>query len=526
MANSLFETTYNPDVLTCLANLSNDEVFTPPTVVNDMLDMLPQEIFSDPKAKFLDPVCKSGVFLREIAKRLIKGLEDAIPNLQERLDHIFKEQLYGIAITELTSSLTRRSLYCSKWASGKYSVVKFKSIQGNIRYKSLEHRFQSGKCVYCGASEKTFGLKVRPAGTESHAYELIHTIKPEDIWNMKFDVIVGNPPYQLNDGGGTGSSAVPIYHRFVESAIKLSPRYMTMIMPSRWFTGGKGLDDFRAEMIKDRHLSVLHDFVNARDCFPGVSIEGGVCYFLYDRSHNGPCSITVHQQDGNTDRSLRYLDGNGKFDIFIRDESVLKIVETVLAHKCESFATLVSPRNPFGVGNKAKFVTNCAGVKRVFGRFNNARGYRYLSDSDIKKGTQYFGRYKLFASKADGAAGQIGNPIPARILGKPVIGEPNDICTETFLAIGPFASVVEAQNVKCYMQTKFFRFLAGARKNKNMTQDTYLFVPIVDFSKEWTDEELYTLFGLSNDQRDYVERMITELDDATVDDSDDDAGDE
>ena len=324
---------YNPDVLTCLANLSNDEVFTPPALANHILDLLPPELWQNKDARFLDPVCKSGVFLREIAKRLLVGLETQIPNQQERVNHIYKNQLFGISITELTGLLSRRSVYCSKTANGKYSVCdQFTNEQGNLIFKRIEHTWKNGSCTFCGASSEAYN---RGEELETYAYQFIHTDRPEAIFKMKFDVIIGNPPYQLGDAGPT-KSASPIYNLFVEQAKKLSPRYLSMVIPARWYSGGKGLDEFRNEMLKDNRIRQIVDFPEAIDCFPGVQIKGGVCYFLWDRDNAGDCKVITSRKGESVSAMTRPLLENG-CETFIRYNEAISILKKVQALHEPSF---------------------------------------------------------------------------------------------------------------------------------------------------------------------------------------------
>ena len=346
MADSgLFNMIYNPDVLTCLANLSNDEVFTPPEVANQMLDLLPQELFRNPDTRFLDPACKSGVFLREIAKRLLAGLERQIPDLQERVDHIFHHQLYGIAITELTSLLSRRSVYCSKYANSRYSVTSFDTPDGNVRYKRKQHTWQNGKCIYCGASQ---GEYERSDDLETHAYEFIHWVKPEEIFGMKFDVIIGNPPYQLNTSGA-GKQAKPIYQHFVRQAKKLNPRYLVMITPSRWMAGGMGLDDYRDEMLNNNHIRSIVDYSLSTDCFPGVDIAGGVSYFIIDSSYKGDCSYTYIDNGVSTERNRKL----NEYPVFVRNNMAIDIVKKVSMLGEESISSIMTSLGVFGLGIEA-----------------------------------------------------------------------------------------------------------------------------------------------------------------------------
>lgn len=508
MAESIFDKVYNPDVLSCLANLSNDEVFTPPEIVNQMLDLLPQELFCNPDTKFLDPACKTGVFLREIAKRLIKGLEPQFPDLQQRIDHIFHNQLYGIAITELTSLLSRRGVYCSKYPNSEFSVSKFDTAEGNIRFKKIPHKWKDGRCIFCGANKEQYD---RAVDLESHAYEFIHTHNTEEIFNMKFDVIISNPPYQLSDGGAQ-ASAKPIYHLFVECAKKLRPRYLTMIIPARWMTGGKGLDEFRHGTIHDKHITILHDFANSEDCFTGVDIKGGVCYFLWERDKEKLCDIYRHDNNG-TIHSQRYLVEDDD-DIFIRYPQLVSIKNKVWKNKAISFETIVSSRKPYGLAsdffvNPAKFGLPSISDKPIEG------GYSILGLIALKRTVKYIpktyplpkkdglNKYKLFIANSYGC-GEIGEG-PAT----PVLATPGELCTETFLEIGQFNTRQEAENVMSYIKTKFFRCLVGIRKQtQHATKQVYHYVPMQDFSKPWTDEELYAKYNLTQDEINFIESMI------------------
>ena len=311
----------------------------------------------------------------------------------------------------------------------------------------------------------------------------------------------------MSDGGGTGSSAMPIYQLFVQQAKRVNPVYLVMIMPSRWMTGGKHLDDFRKEMLEDRHIRVLHDYINASDCFPQVQIEGGVCYFMRNSKQLGKCKVYLHQSDGNIVESDRYLDEGG--DIMIRDANVISILQKVQSFKESSFESIVSKRNPFNlVGNIEDYVTTQKTERKILCRYENKRQIMYLKDEvRITRNIDVVPHFKLFVSKADGAAGQLGNPIPARIIGKAELGEPNMICSETFLCIFT-KDKSEAECISEYMKTKFFRFMVGIRKNKNMTHDTYLYVPLQDFSHPWTDEMLYKKYGLTEDEIAFIESMI------------------
>lgn len=479
---------YNPDILNTLANLSSDEVFTPPEVANQVLDLLPQELFRSPDTTFLDPATKSGVFLREIARRLMEGLQDVFPDEQERRDHIFHHQLFGVAITELTSLMSRRSLYCSKFPNGRYSVSKFENAEGNIRFKQNEHRFVSGRCVYCGASESQFGKNVRK-GLEYHAYEFIHTIKPEEILGMKFDVIIGNPPYQFDVGVQKDKYAVNIFQKFVLHAVKLNPQFISMIIPDRWMTGGRGLNEFREYMMSSRKISKLVDYVHSADIFHGIDLSGGICYFLWDNHFNGDCDYTsvFNNNEVKANRDLN------EFPIFVRYNEALSIIKKVGAYNDDDkMPDHISPQTPFGLISTFEGKTTKQTGDLVV---HTSRGKRYISRSEIKKGSHLVDKYKVMFTKASPGGGSADSQGQRLVFSSLQVIGPGEVCTQTYLLSGPYDNQLEAENVLSYMKTKFFRFLLSqAMSSQDISRDKFHFVPFLSCKKKYTDSDLYKIF--------------------------------
>lgn len=533
----------NPDVLTCIANLSNDEVFTPPEFANQMLDTLAEawsashdgaSIWENSTVTFLDPFTKSGVFLREITKRLVDGLAAEIPDLHDRVDHILTKQVYGIGITELTALLARRSLYCSKWADSKHSIAKsFDAPDGNIWFDRTEHSWtggskvltadktgkqvektKGGKCKFCGTPQGTLD---RGDDLESHAYAFIHT---DDIKtritelfgdDMQFDVIIGNPPYQLDDGG-FGTSAAPIYQRFVEQAKLLEPRLLTMVIPSRWFAGGKGLDDFREAMLTDNRLRSIDDFLTASDVFPQVGLKGGVCYFLWDRDNPGDCRVTTRFKDWPPSTAERPLLEDGA-DIFIRFNqglSILKRVASVegaakgfLALPMERrFSNLVSSRKPFGLDTSFKGKTSkYSDDVKVY----QNGGVGFTKTASITTGTKLIDAWKLYV----GYAAPGTDTYPHRVISTPFIGEPGSISSETYLCIGPLGSKAEAESALSYLSCRLTRLLIQLRKSsQHVTSKVYGFVPTQTWDRIWTDEDLYVKYGITEDEIAFIESIV------------------
>lgn len=515
----------NPDVLSCIANLSNDEVFTPPEFANQMLDTLAEawaarngdaNIWADRSVTFLDPCTKSGVFLREITKRLIAGLETEFPNLQDRVDHILTRQVFGIGITQLTALLARRSVYCSKQAKGEHSVARiFNNDDGNIWFERVEHDWKNERCKFCGAPA---GMFDRAPGLENHAYAFIHT---NDIQarlgelfgaNMQFDVIIGNPPYQLASDGGTRD--VPIYQHFVEQAKKLEPRFLTMVIPSRWMASGLGLNEFRKVMLADKHIKELVDFNNAADIFPSVGINGGACYFLWDAAHNGPCAVTTvrgGEVNGSNERNL------DEFDVLVRDSRSLDILRKVLERAELSVNTILARDKEFGwTSNFDGFHEHPGeGDVPLYYIRSVKRAVGFIKRDQVTKSVHLIDSWKLLVP-AVGSGRERERSGVDLVLGPSLIAPAPSVCTQSYLFFS-VSSQKEAESLQSYYATRFFRFLVSLRKiTQHATHSTYQWVPIQNWDRAWTDADLYAKYGITEGEAAFIESMIRPM--AGVDD--------
>ena len=505
---------YNPDILETIANLSNDEVFTPPKLANEILDLLPEEVWSNPNLTFLDPAVKTGIFLREVTSRLIDGLADQIPDLQERVNHILTKQVFGIGITELTTLMARRTVYCSITANGPYSIcTEFDNEKGNIIFPDTEHTWdKNGRCEYCGANKESYGSG---ANRESYAYPFIHDNFEKEFGNMKFDVIIGNPPYQLETGGGD-SQATPLYNKFIMKAISLNPRFLTMIIPSRWMVGGMGLNDFREFMINENKITKMIDYENSQELFPEVGVNGGICYFLRDSEHEGKAEYIYNTKDGQSIKSSRFL-SNDFSSYVIRNFKHYKIIEKTFPMCSEDkFENIILARNPFSLNtdlfnkpNKYKGIhlldREKSGYCKIYGMYDRKRDIRYINKSSVVKNKASLDKFKILFPGAMGT--------DTTLLPNIILGYPGEVCTETFLVVGSFDKEEEMLNCVSYMNTKFFRALFNFNKYSFVfTKRTFSLIPLQDFSKPWTDEELYKKYKLTQEEIDYIEETIEPMD--------------
>lgn len=496
-----------PDILDVIAALSSDAVPTPPLLARALLDSLPVEVWSNPDYRWLDPATKSGSILREAAARLMTGLAGWEVDPFKRADHILRNMLFGCGITQVHGEMTRRSVYISRDASSEHSAVKFDDADGNLPFVPADHDFPlnrqghpSGACRTCRAPVRLERGETR----ENYAYAFIHEAYPtEEMKDMQFDVIVGNPPYQTGDKKNEDDRTSPIYQYFIERAIALNPKYLAMIVPSRWFTGGFGLDKFRERMIADRRIRAIVDNPKLFDCFPGVEIKGGVNYFLWDRDHDGDCEFST-RIDGvilsTTTRDLR--DGDG---IVMRDNRAATIVEKVKSSHSGAWCdTVCGPQMAFG-----QMRTNFSGDRAVPEPgdvpliFSGRVGY--VAPSVIEKNQAWIGKWKVLIPKAgDGHGREV-----SYVLGEPIALAPGSACTQTYLVAGVFGTRKETENYARYLTTKFARFLILQRKTtQDIYSDRFKFVPALDMKRRWTDSDLYEHFALAQEEVDYIEETI------------------
>ena len=356
-----------------------------------------------------------------------------------------------------------------------------------------------------GAAEPqppTVSCKVKNWRKGSHGTAQNFETIQEGSTSMKFDYVIGNPPYQISDGGA-GVSATPIYNRFIEAIKTTHPSAICLIIPAKWYSGGKGLDKFREGMLGDRHISTLVDYSNSLDVFPNVDVAGGVCYFVWKEAYNGKCKYTNYR---NGKATTAYRDLN-EFQTFIRYPVASEIVKKVKEDGELTLDKVVSSRKPFGLATTAKPMK----TGDITLRYNGGRG-PYKS-TEIRVGTEMIDQWKIIISRLTAEhAGQPAKDGKYRVLSTMELLKPGEICSETYLVAGAFDSKEEATNYMDYLKTQFVRFLIlQIAMTQQLSKASFAFVPCQDFTRKWTDKQLIEKYDLSSEEVNYIQGMIKEM---------------
>ena len=394
----------------------------------------------------------------------------------------------------------RRTLYCSKKANSQYSLFE-ESINesGNIFYSRFNHSWLNSRCKYCGAPQDVYN---RNDELETYAYPFIHKDDPNLFFDMKFDVVIGNPPYQISDSG-FGKSAKPIYNRFIEQAKKLNPRHLLMIIPSRWDAGGKGLDEFRNEMLNDRRIKKIVDYPEAKDCFPGVDIAGGVCYFHWQRDYEGLTEV-VNNWRGEKQISFRKLN---EFETFIRFGIASEIIKKIRIKNEPTLDSVVGSRAAFGLSTTVK--------PKEIGDLTliTSKGEGKISSDEVLNNKELIPRWKVLTSNISyDHAGQPNKNGERKVLAKLFLAPPDTVCTETYLVIDTFENKKNAENLEAFLKLKFTRFLiAQMTVSQHITKGRFAFVPKLNWDKIYSDEELYLKYELSSEEINFIEKTIMKM---------------
>ncbi|MBE7058087.1 MAG: restriction endonuclease [Ruminococcaceae bacterium] len=472
--------------------LGESEVITPKHICKDMIDMIEDadlRAVMDSGSKVLDIAGKAGEFALAVFEKYIalgydkEALKDAIYTIPTSgITYEFTRMIYeilGLNVDNIASKFT------------SYSLLEVKDEDGDIDYPKIAALLRQNKPF----DNITMNDEIREG---------------DEIVN--FDVVLGNPPYQVSDGGAQ-ASARPIYHNFVDISKKVEPSFMSLIMPTRWYAGGKGLDEFRNDMLNDTSIAELHDFLHPEEVFPDTNNRGGVCYLLWDHKHEKTDSdvrIVSHEGNGvvkTSTRKLRYKD----LDIFIRNSEAISILNKVIVDETvDTMEHHISPRRPFGLdGNfikTADFKKEVTGMTDPVKCYGKAKTVGYVERSNIPSHTEWIDKWKVFMPYANNIGTELNDDNQNTF-----VVAPKSICTETFLIAGMDMDLDEASatNLSNYLRTRFARFLLSMAKiSQHGTSKTYRFVPTQDFSRAWTDEDLYAKYGLTEEEIAFIESMI------------------